>query len=80
MRRSPCRKASAPSSTPSRTSRQGLTVPLGYWEVDDIHTSLKALLDAGAETRQELKDVGGGKLIASAKDADRNGIGLMQSA
>jgi hypothetical protein len=30
--------------------------------------------------QQELKDVGGGKLIASVKDADGNVIGLVQSA
>jgi predicted enzyme related to lactoylglutathione lyase len=37
------------------------------------------LLDAGAEALQAVKDVGGGKLIASLKDADGNVIGLMQS-
>ena len=60
--------------------RQGMTGPLAYWHVDDIEESLKALLDAGAEAQQEVKDVGGGKLIASVKDADGNVIGLLQSA
>ena len=59
---------------------QGMTGPLGYWHVDDIMKSLKALLDAGAEAQQEVKDVGGGKLIASVKDQDGNDIGLIQSA
>jgi predicted enzyme related to lactoylglutathione lyase len=59
---------------------QGMTGPVGYWHVDDIRKSLKALLDAGAEVLQEVKAVGGGKLIASVKDADGNGIGLIQSA
>jgi predicted enzyme related to lactoylglutathione lyase len=58
----------------------GMTGPVGYWHVDDIEKSLKALLDAGAEVHQEVKDVGGGKLIASVKDADGNGIGLIQPA
>ena len=58
---------------------QGMTGPVGYWHVDDIKKSLKALLNAGAEVQQEVKDVGGGKLIASAKDADGNVIGLIQS-
>jgi predicted enzyme related to lactoylglutathione lyase len=40
---------------------------------------VKALLEAGAEVHQEVKDVGGGKLIASVKDADGNLIGLLQS-
>ena len=51
----------------------------GYWHVDDINASLKLLLDAGAETLQAVTDVGGGRLIASAKDADGNVIGLLQS-
>ena len=56
----------------------GMTGPVGYWHVDDIRRSLKALLEAGAEAQQEVKDVGGGKLIASVKDADGNVIGLIQ--
>ena len=58
---------------------QGMTGPVGYWHIDDIKKSLKALLDAGAEVLQEVKDVGGGKLIALVKDADGNIIGLIQS-
>ena len=58
---------------------QGLTGPLGYWHVDDIQESLKLLLDAGAQTQQAVRDVGGGKLVASVKDADGNIIGLVQS-
>jgi predicted enzyme related to lactoylglutathione lyase len=58
---------------------QGMTGPVGYWHVDDIERSMKALLEAGAEAQQEVKDVGGGKLIASVKDADGNVIGLLQS-
>ena len=58
----------------------GMTGPVGYWHVDDIEKSLKALLDSGAEVHQQVKDVGGGKLIASVKDADGNGIGLIQPA
>ncbi len=56
--------------------KQGMTP---YWHVDDIKESLQLLLDDGAESLQEVKDVGGGKLIASAKDADGNIIGLIQS-
>ena len=59
---------------------QGLTGPLCYWHVDDIQASLRALLDAGAQAAQEVKDVGGGKLIASVTDADGNVIGLVQAA
>jgi hypothetical protein len=37
------------------------------------------LLDAGAQAEQEVRDVGGGKLIASVRDADGNITGLAQS-
>lgn len=60
--------------------RQGMTGPVAYWHVADIRASLQALLDAGAEPQQEVKDVGGGKLIASVKDPDGNLIGLLQPA
>jgi predicted enzyme related to lactoylglutathione lyase len=53
--------------------------PLAYWEVEDIRASLRKLLDAGAEADQDVKDVGGGKLIATVKDADGNTLGLTQS-
>lgn len=59
---------------------QGMTGPVGYWHVVDIKESLKQLLGAGAEALQAVKDVGGGRLIASVKDADGNIIGLIQSA
>jgi predicted enzyme related to lactoylglutathione lyase len=59
--------------------QQGITGPVGYVPVDDIKTSLQSLLDAGAQTQQDVKDVGGGKLIATVKDADGNVLGLMQS-
>jgi predicted enzyme related to lactoylglutathione lyase len=57
---------------------QGMTGPVGYWHVDDIGASVKLLLDAGAEAQQAVSDVGGGKLIASVKDADGNVIALIQ--
>jgi predicted enzyme related to lactoylglutathione lyase len=58
---------------------QGMTGPVGYWHVEDIKQSLELLLDAGAAEQQAIRDVGGGKLIASVKDADGNIIGLVQS-
>ena len=57
---------------------QGMTGPVGYFHVSDIQISLQALLDAGAQIQQEVKNVGGGKLIACVKDADGNSIGLLQ--
>lgn len=36
--------------------RNGLTGPVNYVQVDDIHKSLPLLLDAGAQTQQEIHD------------------------
>jgi predicted enzyme related to lactoylglutathione lyase len=58
--------------------KQGMLGPVGYFHVSDIKNSLRSLLDAGAQVHQEVRDVGGGKLIASIKDASSNIIGLMQ--
>ena len=59
---------------------QGMTGPLSYWHVDDIKGTLGELVAAGATVRQDVKDVGGGKLIAAVTDADGNAIGLIQPA
>jgi predicted enzyme related to lactoylglutathione lyase len=48
--------------------------------VDNIEASLKSLREAGAQQVQEIKDVGGGRLIASVKDTDGNIIGLLQDS
>jgi predicted enzyme related to lactoylglutathione lyase len=58
---------------------QGMTGPVGYYDVDDIQKTIEGLVGAGAQVQQEPKDVGGGKLIAWVKDADGNVIGLTQS-
>ena len=47
--------------------------------MDDVATSLAALLRAGAETVQEPTDVGGGLLVALVRDGDGNLIGLRQT-
>jgi predicted enzyme related to lactoylglutathione lyase len=49
-----------------------------YYHVDDIKLSLQSLLDTGSQILQEIKDVGGGRFLASARDADGNIIGLLQ--
>ncbi len=55
--------------------KEGMTA---YYNVDDIQKSLQSLLDAGATQVQAIKDVGGGRLIASVKDENGNIIGLVQ--
>ena len=57
---------------------KGMTGPVGYFHVNNIEESLAQLLDAGAEEVQGVTDVGGGRLIATAKDFDGNVIGLLQ--
>ena len=58
--------------------KKGQTGPLGYWAVSDIRGAVRQLVDAGAQTQQDVKDVGGGKLIAWVRDADGNLTGLVQ--
>lgn len=48
-----------------------------YYAVDDIQQSLQSLLDADAQLVQEIKEVGGGRQIASVRDADGNIIGIL---
>lgn len=50
-----------------------------FYHVDDIKNSLQILVDAGAEIIQDIKNVGGGRLVASVKDRDSNIIGLVQN-
>lgn len=50
-----------------------------FFHVDDIKNSLQILVDAGAQIIQDVKNVGGGRLIASARDKDNNIIGLIQN-
>jgi predicted enzyme related to lactoylglutathione lyase len=51
---------------------------IAFYHVDDIKKSLQILVDAGATIIQDIKNVGGGRLIASAKDKDGNVLGLVQ--
>jgi len=57
---------------------EGMTGPISYLHVDDIRASLQLILDVGGKEQQPVKDMGGGRLIASANDAEGNVIGLIQ--
>jgi predicted enzyme related to lactoylglutathione lyase len=59
---------------------KGMTGPVDYWHVDDIAVAVKELTAAGAREREAVRDVGGGRLVATLVDADDNPIGLIQSA
>ncbi len=54
--------------------------PIAYTEVKDIKRSLQAMIKVGAEVVQDVKDVGGGLLIAQVKDVDGNMVGLRQQS
>jgi len=58
---------------------KGMTGPISYCDVEDIKQSVQSLVDAGATLDKDVHDVGGGKLIASVKDADNNTIWLAQA-
>ncbi len=52
--------------------------PIAYTDVKDIKSSLQAMVKVGAEVVQDVKEVGGGLLIAQVKDVDGNVVGLRQ--
>ena len=54
--------------------------PIAYTDVEDIKNSLQAMTKVGAEIVQDVKEVGGGMLIAQIKDADGNVVGLRQQS
>ncbi|HEY0450707.1 VOC family protein [Actinophytocola sp.] len=56
----------------------GMTGPVTFHHVADIKATHQALLDAGATANDDIKEVGGGRLVGSVKDADGNVIGLLQ--
>ena len=57
---------------------QGLTGSVAYWHVADIESTLAGVVAAGATVREPVRDVGGGRLVATATDADGNVLGLLQ--
>ena len=57
---------------------QGMTGPVAYWHVADIEAKLAEVTAAGAAIKDPVRDVGGGRLVASFTDADGNVLGLIQ--
>jgi predicted enzyme related to lactoylglutathione lyase len=57
---------------------QRLTSPVAYWHVDDIEAKLADVTAAGATVKDQVNDVGGGRLVASVIDPDGNMLGLIQ--
>ena len=57
---------------------QGMTSPVAYWHVPDIEAKLAEVTAAGATVNEPVRDVGGGRLVATVADPDGNILGLLQ--
>jgi predicted enzyme related to lactoylglutathione lyase len=57
---------------------QGMTSPVVYWHVPDIEAKLAEVTAAGGTLKEPVRDVGGGRLVATFTDPDGNVLGLLQ--
>ncbi len=57
---------------------QGMTSPVAYWHVPDIEAKLAEVTAAGAIVKEPVRDVGGGRLVATVTDPDGNVLGVLQ--
>jgi predicted enzyme related to lactoylglutathione lyase len=57
---------------------QRMTSPVAYWHVPDIEAKLAEVTAAGAAVKDPVRDVGGGRLVATVTDPDGNVLGLLQ--
>ncbi|MFC6014886.1 VOC family protein [Plantactinospora solaniradicis] len=57
---------------------QGMTAPVAHWHVSDIEAKLAEVTAAGATVKEPVRDVGGGRLVATVTDPDGNVLGLLQ--
>jgi predicted enzyme related to lactoylglutathione lyase len=57
---------------------QHMTSPVAYWHVPDIQAKLAEVTAAGATIHEPVRDVGGGRLVATITDPDGNVLGLLQ--
>ena len=57
---------------------QGMTSPVAYWHVPDIEAKLAEVTAAGATMKDPVRDVGGGRLVATVTDPDGNVLGILQ--
>ena len=57
---------------------QSMTSPVAYWHVPDIEAKLAEVVAAGATVKDPVRDVGGGRLVATVTDPDGNVLGLLQ--
>ncbi len=55
-----------------------MTSPVTYWHVSDIEATLAEVTAAGGILKEQPRDVGGGRLVATFTDPDGNVLGLLQ--
>jgi predicted enzyme related to lactoylglutathione lyase len=59
-------------------AQQGMSSPVAYWHVPDIEAKIAEVTAAGATLKDPVRDVGGGRLVATITDPDGNVLGLLQ--
>jgi predicted enzyme related to lactoylglutathione lyase len=52
--------------------------PVTYWHVSDIEAKLAEVTAAGGTVKEQPRDVGGGRRVATFTDLDGNVLGLLQ--
>jgi predicted enzyme related to lactoylglutathione lyase len=57
---------------------QHMTSPVTFWHVQDIEAKLAEVTAAGASLKDPVRDVGGGRLVATFTDPDGNVLGVLQ--
>ncbi|WP_290862067.1 VOC family protein [Hamadaea sp.] len=57
---------------------QGMTSPVTYWEVTDIEAKIAEIVAAGGTVQDPVREVGGGRVVATVTDPDGNVLGLLQ--
>lgn len=57
---------------------EGLPYPVTYWSTADIDAARQTLAANGATTNGEVRDLGGGLLLATMKDPAGSIFGLLQ--
>ncbi len=57
---------------------QHMTSPVAFWHVEDIEAKLAEVTAAGANLKDPVRDVGGGRLVATFTDPDGNVLGVLQ--
>ncbi len=58
-------------------AKDGITYPIAYWNVENVTQASEQLIASGAAINAEARDVGGGMMMATFKDASGNIFGII---